>query len=261
VRPGQLDIQSAPSDDRGAAFAAVRYTIAANRTAQSLTLKVANDSATPAVLLACRTGSAWSPADAGTWSTAPTVDTKACVNGTKANDGKTWTFAVGTLQLETIIDIAIVPGVDPTAKTQTPFSIVFDGPSNDSVATIDVTPSSVRMSSPPTGPTAIPPPRAPQPVATALPTDKIGETATAPAKQVASSQPTLRPGPATTASASRRDKRLGYLLIALAAACAAYAWWRDRRTATNEKAPRSSDRPRGLGRFTRPRLGEPPSLA
>jgi hypothetical protein len=63
-----------PSDNRGAAFAAVRYTIAANRTAQSLTLKVVNDSATPAVPLACRTGSAWSPADAGTWSTAPKVD-------------------------------------------------------------------------------------------------------------------------------------------------------------------------------------------
>jgi hypothetical protein len=262
VQPGQLQIESAPSDDRGAAFAAVRYTIAANRTAQSLTLKIANESATPTVLLACRTGSAWSPADAGAWTAAPKVDSRACVNGTKAIDGESWTFAVGTLQLETVLDIAIVPGIDPATPTQTPFSIVFDAPANDSVAAIDVTPPSVPMSSPPVGPTASPPPRSPQQVATALPADKIGETATSPAKQVAS-QPTANSSPATTSRPSRRDKRLGYLLIALAATSAAYAWRKDRLMPVSASAgagPASDDQPRGLGRFTSVRLGQPPSL-
>jgi hypothetical protein len=261
VQAGQLYIQSAPSDNRGAAFAAVRYALAPNRTVQALTLKTATDPVTPLVLLACRTGSAWSAVDAGAWSAAPKVDTSACVNGQKASDGQSWVFPAGTLQLDTVLDIAIVPGLDPTTKTQTPFAITFAEPTNDAVTTIELTPPSVSPS-PPTlsaTPGATAQPSSPT-VAAGLPADKIGQTATAPVKQAAT-QPPTDPTPITTA-ASTRDKRLGYLLMLLATATGLYAWRQDKTTASNPGAltNNTGSEPRGLGRFQRVRNEQPPAL-
>src|SRR4051794_40511676 len=87
VKPGQLNIQGGPSDAKGSAFAALRYTLSDSQTTQQLTLTVADSTGTP-VLLACRTAGTWAPAEAGAWSAAPQVDTKACVNGAPGADGK-----------------------------------------------------------------------------------------------------------------------------------------------------------------------------
>ncbi|MEY2455948.1 MAG: hypothetical protein QOK06_1042 [Acidimicrobiaceae bacterium] len=262
VHAGQLYIQSAPSDSRGAAFAAVRYTLAPNRTVQALTLKTANDPGIPAALLACRTGSAWSAAEAGAWSAAPKVDTSACVNGQKAVDGQSWVFPAGTLQLDTVLDIAIVPGLDATTKTPTPFAITFAEPTNDAVTTIEVTPPSISPSRPTDSATLGAAPSAhpsPPPVAAALPADKIGQTATAPVNQAAT-QPSANPTP-VAAAGSTRDKRLGYLLLLLAATVGLYAWRQDETMASHRGALAGAGRePRGLGRFQRVRNEEPPTL-
>jgi hypothetical protein len=271
VEPGQLNVQGSPSDKKGAAFAAVRYAVDAEHTVQSLTLHTASngDPGVPAVLLACRTGSAWTAADAGAWSAAPKVDDKACINGNRATDGTSWTFAVGPLQVGTVLDVAIVPGVDPTTKAATPFSIVFDAPANDAVGTIGGTP--------PTVPPATTPPSnngttnpggsgagsfqpSVTPIATGLPIDKVGQTATAPSAQ-ASTQPGLDTALADAALPKDRDRRIGYVVLAIAAAIGLYARRQDNLIATNGGAlPGSDDEPAGLGRFSRPRHGQPPAL-
>jgi hypothetical protein len=266
VKSGQLYIQSAPSDSRGAAFAAVRYALAADRTVQSLTLKAANETGTPVVLLACRTGSRWSPAEAGTWTAAPKVDTTACVNGQKAADGQSWVFPVGTLQLDAVLDVAIVPGLDPATKTQTPFTVIVNEPTNDALTTIAVMPPTV-LPAPPTlssAPGATPGPtpthhQSSPPLATGLPADKIGQTATAPATQAATQ---LQPDQAPVATTpSTRDKRLGYVLIVLAAAVCLYAFRRDDTSAPYRGAHADAEgESRGLGRFQRVRTEQPPAL-
>jgi hypothetical protein len=277
VKAGQLNVQGSPNGK--AAYAAVRYTIDSNHTVGSFTLKVADDAAgSGAVLLACRTGSAWTPAEAGAWSSAPTIDDKSCINGQKATDGKSWSFAVGTLQLEKTLDIAIVPGVDPSTKQSPTFSIVFDAPANDSLATTAGPPPTVSTSpsnsakntagaGAGTGSSAgtgagstFHPPAAVTPVATGLPASKVGETATSPAKQAAS-QPGLDTALTPAAADKERNKTPGYIVLAFAAAIGLYAWRQDNLIARNGGSrPGATAEQGGLGRFSRPREGQPPAL-
>jgi hypothetical protein len=279
VKAGQLNVQGSPNGK--AAYAAVRYTIASNHTVGSFTLKVADDATgSSAVLLACRTGSAWTPAEAGAWSAAPTIDDKSCINGQKATDGTSWSFAVGTLQLSTTLDIAIVPGLDPATKQSPTFSLVFDAPANDSLVTTAGTPptvsttpsnSATNTAGAAAGNTSgagttsgagstFHPPAAVTPVATGLPSDKVGETATSPAKQAAT-QPGLDTALNTTGAQKDRDKTPGYIVLAFAAAVGLYAWRQDNLIARNGGSlPGERAEPGGLGRFSRPREGQPPAL-
>jgi hypothetical protein len=272
VKPGQLNVQGNPTDSRGTAFAAVRFSIGHDSSVKSLTMKVADDAAAAsAVLLACQTGSAWSGVENGTWQSAPKVSTN-CINGLKSTDGKAWTFAVGPLQLGTVLDIAIVPGVDPTTKAPAAFSLVFDAPTGSSLETA--------AGPPPTISTMTNNVAAPQsngagagattsgsgssfhapavtPVATGLPADKVGENATAASKQAA----TPAPIESAAAPAKDRNKTAGYIALAFAAAIGLYAWRQDNLMAQNGGAlPGAPDEVAGLGRFSRPRHGQPPAL-
>lgn len=271
VQPGQLNVQGNPSDPKGTAFAAVRYSIATNHTVKSLTMKVADDTAaSSAVLLACQTGSTWTGVENGTWQSAPQVSTT-CINGLKATDGKAWTFAVGPLQLGTVLDIAIVPGVDPETKAPATFSLVFDAPSNDSIETSAVPPPTVstisnnntatQNNSAETGATSASGSSfqspAVAPIATGLPADKVGETATSPAKQAAT-PPINTPA---SSPAKDRNKTPGYIVLAFAAAVGLYAWRQDNLMAANGGSlPGAAAEAGGLGRFSRPRQGVPPAL-
>jgi hypothetical protein len=271
VKAGQLNVQGNPADPKGTAYAAVRYTLGTNSTVKALTMKVADDAAAAkAVLLACQTGSTWSGVENGTWQSAPQVSTT-CINGQKAADGKSWTFPVGTLQLGALLDIAIVPGVDPDTKATATFSLVFDAPANNSletmagppptvstIPTIHTAPQTVAAGTGATsgsGSSFHPP--AVSPIATGLPTDKVGETATAPSKQAAAP-------PINTSAPSApqdRNKTPGYIVLALAAAIGLYAWRQDNLMAMNGGAlPGRADEAGGLGRFSRPRHGQPPAL-
>jgi len=178
---------------------------------------------------------------------------------------------VGPLQTGTVLDIAIVPGVDPTTKSSTPFSIVFDAPDSNALATVGGPPPTIPpVSSQTFGATGAtetagaastfhPAPSVPS-VATGLPSDKIGETATSPTKQAAS-QPGLNTALAASPADKQRDKRIGYVVLALAAAIGMYAWRQDNLMAMNGGTlPGAAEEPGGLGRFARPRQGQPPAL-
>lgn len=274
VSAGQLLVQGDPTGS--SAYAAVRFTVDASHSATTLTLAVGDNGdqgGANAVVLACRTGSAWTAAEAGKWSTAPHVDTSACVNGQRASDGKSWTFAVKPLQVGPTVDVAILPGVDPTTTKTSTFSLAFNAPSDDTLGTESGSPPPVTAppsdnsgaagvgattGAPASGGTFHPSPVTP--VATGLPADKIGQTATAPAKQAAS-QANLNQAIADSTPVKDRNKTPGYLVLALAAAIGVYAWRQDNLMAMNGGAlPGAPDEPGGLGRFSRPRHGSPPAL-
>ncbi len=281
VKSGQLNVQSGPNG--ASAFSAVRYELAPNSSVGTLTLKVGDNGATngdSAVLLACRTGSAWSPAEAGEWSAAPKVDTNTCVDGKKAADGTSWTFSGTTLQTGTVLDVAIVPGVDPSTKQSGTFSVTFDPPGNDSLATVAASSPSTTGSNytASTFPSASPAasgsgaaasypstgsvhPPAVTPSATGLPADKVGETATSPAKQAAS-QPGLNSAlNSSPASSSKPNKTAGYIALVVAALVGLYAYRQDNLMARNGGVlPGATAEVGGLGRFTKPRTGQPPAL-
>jgi hypothetical protein len=269
VKPGQLNVQGNPTDPKGTAFSAVRFSLGSDTTVKSLTLKVADDTTgATAVLLACETGSVWTGVENGTWQSAPNVTTN-CINGQKATDGTAWTFAVGPLQLASVLDIAIVPGVDPNTKEPAAFALVLDEPSGDSLETASGAPPTVStISNNYTAPSegagtgaastsgSVHPP-AVTPVATGLPADKVGETATAPSKQAAA--PPINT--AVAAPAKDRNKTPGYIVLAFAAAVGLYAWRQDNLMAMNGGSlPGAAAEAAGLGRFARPRQGQPPAL-
>lgn len=273
VSAGQLLVQGDPSGK--SAFAAVRFTVDASQSATALTLAVGDNGdqgGANAVVLACRTGSAWTAAEAGKWSTAPHVDTSACVNGQRSSDGKSWAFAVKPLQVGPTVDVAIVPGVDPTTTAPSTFSLSFNAPADNALATESGSPPPVTAPPPTVGAvgagtttgapastgTFHPAPVAP--VATGLPADKVGQTATAPAAQAAS-QGNLNQAIANSTPAKDRNKTPGYLVLALAAAIGLYAWRQDNLIAMNGgNQPGAAEEPGGLGRFSRPRHGSPPAL-
>jgi hypothetical protein len=279
VNKGQLNVQSSPTGK--AAFSAVRYELSADHHVGSLALKIGangDQGGSGAVLLACRTGSAWSPADAGQWSAAPKVDTNACVNGQKATDGTGWTFAVGPLQTGAVLDIAIVPGVDPSTKQPGTFSITFDAPSNDSLGTVagaapsaGATPATFASSGSAAGstaetgaltshPAATSRPSLP-PTATGLPGDKVGQTATSPANQAASQPGLTSTLDATNASSSKPNKTAGYVVLVFAALVGLYAYRQDNLMARNGGVlPGAEAEVGGLGRFSKSRSGQPPAL-
>ena len=275
VAAGQIYVQGDPSGAHGSAYAAVRFTVDASHSATTLTLAVGDNGdqgGASAVVLACRTGSAWTAAEAGKWSAAPHVDTSACVNGQRATDGKSWVFAVKPLQVGSTVDVAIVPGVDPTTTSTSTFSLTFNAPSDDTLGTDSGSPPPVTAPPPDNsaaagaGATGAPAsggtfhPSPVTPVATGLPADKIGQTATAPAKQAAS-QANLNQAIADSTPVKDRNKTPGYLVLALAAAIGVYAWRQDNLMAMNGGAlPGAPDEPGGLGRFSRPRHGSPPAL-
>jgi hypothetical protein len=274
VGANQLWVQGDPQDKT--AFSAIHFTVDSTHVVQALTMKVGSNGDTggsSAVLLACRTGSSWSPVQGGKWETAPTVDDKACINGQRSTDGSTWTFAVSTLQTGGVLDVSLVPGTDPNTKAVSTFSLVFDAPTAASLTTAEGTPPQVTSDTTSFGsPTTIAsgatsgagstfhPAPAVTPVAPALPADKVGQTATAPAKQAAS-QPALDSQLASSAPAKDRNKTVGYIVLAFAAAVGLYAWRQDNLLAMNGGTlPGASPEPGGLGRFSRPRQGQPPAL-
>ena len=276
---GQLVVEGNPKDKNGTAYSAVRYDAGEGNSVSTLTLKVGSNGDTggsSAVVLACQTGSAWSPVDGGDYAAAPQVTAK-CATGKRSQDGASWTFDLATLQTGSVVDVAIVPGMDPMTKTPSTFSLVFDPPSDSSLATAPASagssstpvtssastpvtfasPSGATTGAPPGG--AVHPPTAPT-ATPAIPSAKIGETATSPARQADNPAPVNSITP-STASSSKPNKTMGYIVLALAVLIGLYAYRQDNLMARNGgRLPGDKDQPGGLGRFTRPRTGQPPAL-
>lgn len=140
VPEGGLMVAGAP--DGATAIAALHFELTDDETAPVLTLAVADNGdqgGDGALLAACLTGSAWQPANGGAWTNKPfPACAEGSVNGLRADDGKTWTFALAPLLSDGILDITLVPGVDPTlpeGANGSVFQLVFDAPSTASLAT------------------------------------------------------------------------------------------------------------------------------
>ncbi|HUF33862.1 MAG TPA: hypothetical protein VMN58_11720 [Acidimicrobiales bacterium] len=125
------------------AISALRYTLGDDETTAMLTLEVAEDSGGDptemALMNVCRTASEWEPAEGGDFEEAPEVDcSSGSVSGSRSADGATWSFRLDSLIDGNTLDVAIVPGVDPTfpeGANGSTFQIAFEAPTDESLTT------------------------------------------------------------------------------------------------------------------------------
>jgi len=140
VPEGGLMVAGAP--DGATAIAALHFDVDDNETSPVLTLTVApggDQGGATALLAACLTGSAWEPASAGGWAFKPfPACEEGSVNGIRSDDGATWTFALAPLLSDGIVDVTLVPGVDPSrpdGANGSTFQLAFNPPAAASLAT------------------------------------------------------------------------------------------------------------------------------
>jgi hypothetical protein len=284
VKPGQLNVQGTP--DGASAIAAFKATLGTGDTNPTLTLTVASDAGgDKATLLACRTGSAWTAAENADFSEAPHVDDKACVNAQRAADGKTYVVPLGTLQFGSQLDVVLVPGSDPAlpAAGGSTFQLVFEKIEANAIATVPgtaptiPTPHPLGSSSPSpaasgassgassgsSGSGSFRAPAAPAPASftptPALPSDKLGQTATSPVRNAATTPQVAVP--AANAAKQSNTRLLGLLVLVAGIGLALFAWRDDAKAKAVSAGPDAPEGEEGgLGRFVRPRTGAPPAL-
>ena len=259
------------------AMGAVRMTLPAGDGAPVLTLQVVPDTAAgldTALLLACQAGSAWTGGSAQNWESAPSPLCEQSVQGQVADDGTTVTFPLGPLQFGDQINVILVPGADPLQPpgvNGSSFSVAFRRPTSADVETAAgfAPPPPI---APPAGATGFTPPAssggfvpstfggsftapALPPIAAALPDDAQGRTATAPVDNPPlPTIPAGDDGPLRSGAA----RPLAAVLVLLGVLAAAGGWRRD---AVATAARDTAEGPiGGLGRFARPRTGNPPEL-
>lgn len=282
--------------DGATAIAALHFDLGDDETAPVLTLSVADNGdqgGDTAILAACVTGSAWQPASGGGWADKPfPACAKGSVNGLRSDDKKSWTFALAPLLSDGILDITLVPGIDPSrpeGANGSVFQLVFNAPTAASLATSSggggsdftlpdfgapaFTPTDVGSVDPPAvgGDFSVPPIDATATFTPALPEADQGLTATAPVAQGRSA-----PLKATPASTVVEHKGLAALVLML---CGGALLWSaqlpvpaPRRLGTfgNGAQDSAADGPAippsapaeaaGLGRFARARSGPAPRL-
>ncbi len=284
VQPGQLLVQGAA--DGATAIAALRATLAEGQAHPTVTLAVAPDGdqgGESAILLACQTGSSWSGGDAQSWDSKPKPDCTVSVQGQRSDDGSTWVFPVGALQVYNELNVIFVSGTDPAlpeGANGSMFSLTFEQPTAASITTTGGT-----APAPPTGPVVVPtsplddpgtyaPPIGTgtfdlAPVQPALPPEEQGLTATAPVVQAATPAPVFEPIASVRSGGARA---LGALIVLLGAAG---SWWFAQQPVPEPRklgrfagtAPAITQTPStapeigGLGRFARPRHGAPRRLS
>lgn len=264
------------SADGATAISALRFQLADNEINPVLTLQVANDFSGPEIqMAACHSGDDWFGTQAGTWEAKPTA---ACdlgsVQGIPSEDGTEWTFPVGALALEGLLDVVIVP-----AEGVAPFEISFERPSSASLETTVLgdggsarpPPPPIDFSFPPPAPsgTDFSPPVAPtRPFEPALTPE---EQEPRPDASVSRSQETaFGRSTADLFADEEGDPRPLALLVLAAGLVLGALLWREpfpaprllgplRGTPGHHAAPVEPE-VRGLGRFARSRTGDPPKL-
>lgn len=292
VSDGQLLVESTPQE--ATAIAGVRFDLRSDEVQPILKLQVAEAAnAGEAVLVACPAGAKWQAVQGGNWDDKPPA---ACqegsVSGVPADDGSEWTFPVSALVpifIERTVDVVIVPGETETG-TNPSFRIVFEEPTSRSLETTREAPE---VSVPPAGSFGDPDPTPATAADDSGSPDEGGGTfagPTTPSEPGPTPEPALDPprdaeGQQVTSSApSRRvgtasapEERSGrWAAVAILALGAAAAFWLFQqpmpvprrlgplasRHAETEAAPgrENEGEVRGIGRFRRPRSGEPPSL-
>jgi hypothetical protein len=283
VPEGGLMVAGAP--DGATAIAAVHFDLTDDETSPVLTLTVApngDKNGASALMAACLTGSVWQPASAGTWDSKPfPACEQGSVTGLRADDGKTWTFALDPLLSDGVLDVTIVPGTVadlPPEVSGSTFELIFEPPTAASLQTTPGTPFDPSFDVPDFGavdpgftspefggtPSFTP---APTPAFTpSLPAAEQGLTATAPVAQQAN-----RPLPTTPIAEVGDHRVLGAIAMVL---CGVALLWSSqqptpapRRLGTFDSAVRHAPveaavvaETAGLGRFARPRRGPAPPL-
>jgi hypothetical protein len=268
VSKGQLMVQSTP--EGATALAAVAGTLVEGQANPVLTLKVASNGDTggeTAVLVACQAGATWKGGDAQAWSEHPPAGCEAgAAEGTRSEDGTSWTFDLSTLQFTDKVSVVIAPGTvegQPEGANFATFSLTFEAPTTASITTSAGLPPApatlpadsgftmpdvgggATFDSPPVDTSSFDLP----PVA-ALPDEQ--QTLTPVAPSVQAGQPLL---PASVVFDPRRKEArpVGIALLLLGSALV-YLMTRQQQPIGPEGVPG------GLGRWASPRWGTPPSL-
>lgn len=271
VGPDQFVVEG--TAEGATAITALRWTLPTTESLPTLTLPVAEGSVIPpnAVVLACRAAVAWKLPQTlpGRWETKPTTDPTKCINGVVAADGASITFGVQALVTRGVLDLVLVPGRNPDIPReagQASGSVmrwVFATPGTDALEVVtgtgfDEGAGSVDVTLPTlpniggTGSSV------------ALPTSGGSLPSSSPSRPDVTSSgdssgvaaPSLgpedlgdyvpRPDEALLAAAERaaqRSRNTGVVLLLLAAACAAWAYF---------SAPGAEAATIGLGRFAAP---------
>lgn len=273
VPPGGVAVGQ--SLDGATAVTAVRFQLDDDETNPILHLRVAQDfGGATAVMAACRAGSSWTPDQAGLWTAKPKV---ACnlgsVNGSRSEDGTTWSFPVQSLLLDELLDIVIVPSAESP-----PFELSFEPVGSDDLETseaVDERP----FTPPPPPPTfgsvddggfgdVAPPPEPVQAFEPAVPEE---DQAVEPDAPVASAQRETfgRDFFGTEAVSGQADPRRLGILVLVAAATAVFMMSGEQLRPARALGPMAhrhpelaaaGAEPRGVGRFTRVRAGDDPRL-
>lgn len=121
-----LYVAGAP--DGPAAVAAVRFRLDEDELDPLLTLVVAEDRGGEAApLQACINTDAWSPRRAGVWDDRPPHDCEeGSVDGVRADDGGTWTFALGDMVRGERVDVTILAGQLADGQGWAAFELAFE---------------------------------------------------------------------------------------------------------------------------------------
>lgn len=287
VPEGGLMVGGAP--DGATAIAALHFDLADGEGSPLLTLQVAENGdqgGETALLAACLTGSAWQPASAGAWTSKPfPACAEGSVNGVRAEDGKSWTFALTPLLSDGVVDVTLVPGTDPAlppGANGSTFQLVFAPPTAASLTTSTgggsafssdfgapdfsagaLSAPAADFSAPVGGDLTLPPVDSGG-FAASLPEGEQGLTATAPVAQ-------QQNAPLESSAVAAVEEHRGLAALVLALCGAALLWSAQlpvpapRRLgafgaaagpAPAEPPPHTS----GLGRFARARSGAPPRL-
>ncbi len=288
VPEGGLMVAGAP--DGATAIAALHFDLNDDESAPVLTLTVADNGdqgGSGALLAACVTGTAWQPASAGTWTNKPfPACAQGSVNGLRSDDGKTWTFPLAPLLSDEILDVTLVPGLDPTrpeGANGSVFQLVFNPPTVASLVTSqgasgggDFVIPDFGMPAPESsggasfeapafgGDLAVPPLDPAAGFTPALPTADQGLTATAPVVQG-------RNAPLATTPVSAVEDHRGLAMLVLLL-CGGAALWSAQLPVPAPRrlgpfggidAPTSGEppvQPGGIGRFASTRSGAAPPL-
>lgn len=143
VPEGGLMVAGTP--EGATAIAALRFELGEDETMPVLSLAIERESGgAAAILAACLTGSAWQPAAAGNWGDKPfAACSEGSVNGVLSDDATSFTFALGPLLTNGLIDVVLVPGTvegAPEGANGSPFEVVFKAPTAASLQTTSGTP-------------------------------------------------------------------------------------------------------------------------
>lgn len=268
---GAPDDPATPEPDGASAIAALAFTLDEGQAKPILTLTVVKDRSQTGVapiILACQAGSPWTAGGAQPWATHPKPACTNPVQGQLSADGGSVTFDLTPLQFENKLNVILVPGIDPNVPgaNSSIFTLVFEGPTRDSIVTsAGAPPAPITPSTTPTPPGSTPgvagsaspsfAPSAPVSAPTAaLPPTQQGLTPSAPINTA--TQQTV----GIDASDGEGNDTSRLIGMAVLIAGAALAFWSYRGGGPWAVATTAEETLGGLGRFARQREGVAPRL-